>query len=103
MKLKYALAAASMLALGFASTASAEVDAKAAQALVKAEKCAKCHDVEKDKKGPSFKSVAAKYKGKADADATLAKFLSTGPNDHSVVSKGDAAAIKNLAAWILSH
>lgn len=103
MKLKYALAAASILAVGFAGTASAEVDAKAAQALAKAEKCTKCHDAEKDKKGPSFKSVAAKYKGKADAEAALVKFLSTGPNDHAAVSKADAAATKNLAAWILSH
>jgi cytochrome c len=103
MKLKYALAAASIMAVGFAGTASAEVDAKAAQALAKAEKCTKCHDAEKDKKGPSFKSVAAKYKGKADAEAALVKFLSTGPNDHAAVSKGDAAATKTMAAWILSH
>ncbi len=103
MKLKHALAIASILTMGLAGTAAAEVDAKAAQALAKAEKCTKCHDVEKDKKGPSFKSLAAKYKGKADAVATMTKFLQTGPNDHAAISKGDEAAIKNLAAWILAQ
>jgi len=101
MSIKIALAAASICVFGLVGTASAAPDAAAAEATVKAEKCAKCHDVAKDKKGPSFKTTAAKYKGKADAEATLTKFLSTGPDDHATVK--DAKAAKNLAGWILAQ
>ena len=36
-----------------------------------------CHDVATKKIGPSFKDIAAKYKGKADAEATLVTKLET--------------------------
>ena len=43
----------------------------ASEELAKKDGCMGCHDVSAKKMGPSFKSVAAKYKGKADADVIV--------------------------------
>ena len=39
------------------------------EALAKSSGCLNCHAVDAKKMGPSFKETAAKYKGKADAQA----------------------------------
>lgn len=97
-------------AFGLATPAFA-ADAAAAQALLKKNECTKCHSVDKDKKGPSYKKVAAKYKGKADAEASLQKNLTTNPKvklddgteeEHKAL-KADAAAIKNVIEWVLAQ
>src|SRR3970282_2085646 len=41
--------------------------------------CLKCPSVSAKKEGPPFKETAAKYKGKADAEAALFKHLTTNP------------------------
>ena len=46
-------------------------DADAANKMAKDNGCTKCHSVDKTKKGPAFQKTAAKYKGKADAEAKL--------------------------------
>lgn len=104
------LSAVAVAALGLASPSFA-ADAAAAQALLKKNECTKCHAVDKDKKGPAYKKVAAKYKGKADAEATLIKQMTTSPKvklddgteeEHKAL-KADAAAVKNVAQWILEQ
>jgi cytochrome c len=94
-----------------APVASAAVDAAAAQALAKESECFKCHTVDKTKKGPSYKKISAKYKGKADAEAKLIKHMTSGPKvkledgseeDHKIIETKDQAEIKNLVGWILS-
>jgi len=91
---------------------AADFDAKAAEALAKDSECFKCHTVDKTKKGPSYKKIAAKYKGKADAEAKVIKQMTTGPKvkledgseeDHAIVDTKDEAKMKNLARWILSQ
>jgi cytochrome c len=93
------------------ATPSFAADAAAAQALLKKAECTKCHAVDKDKKGPSYKKIAAKYKGKADAEKSLEKNLTTNPKvklddgteeEHKAL-KADAAAMKNLIEWILAQ
>jgi cytochrome c len=92
-------------------TVAADVDAKAAQALAKANGCLACHAVDKTKKGPSYKNVAAKYKGKADGEDRLIQFVTTGPKiklgggeeQHPIVETKDPKQLKNLASWILSQ
>jgi cytochrome c len=99
------------LALGFATPALA-VDAEAAQALAKKNECSKCHAIDKDKKGPSYKSIAAKYKGKPEGEDKAIKNMTTAPKvklddgteeEHKVINTKDTAAIKNLAQWILAQ
>jgi|ERR1035437_5754885 cytochrome c len=95
------------------STASlAAVDEEAAKATAKRNDCFKCHAVDKTKKGPSYKSVAEKYKGKADGEEKILKNITTGPKvkledgteeDHKIIDTKDKAEIKNLIDWILSR
>jgi len=54
--------------------------ANAQEALAKSSGCMNCHDVSAKKMGPAFKEIATKYKGKADAAATVEAKL-TGPRD----------------------
>ena len=78
-------------------------DADAAQALAKKSNCMKCHSVSAKKEGPSFKDVAAKYKGQADAEQKLITHLTTKPDVHANVKTKDANEVKNLVQWILSQ
>jgi len=102
---------AAALVLGAATPALA-VDADAAQALAKKNDCFKCHAIDKDKKGPSYKKIAAKYKGKADGEDKAIKNMTTNPKvklddgteeEHKAVNTKDPAALKNLAQWILAQ
>ena len=100
----------------FALTALAPVhaagDADAAQELMKSNKCTKCHSADKSKSGPSLKSIAAKYKGKADGEEKVIKNITTGAKvklddgseeEHTIIKTKDPAQLKNLAQWILSQ
>jgi cytochrome c len=96
-------------ACAFVLPASAAVDADAANKVLKDNGCTKCHSADKEKKGPSFKKTAAKYKGKADAEAVLTKFLTSSPmvkiegteEEHKALK--DAGAAKNLIQFILAQ
>jgi cytochrome c len=91
---------------------AADFDADAANALAKKNDCFKCHAIDKTKKGPSYKKVAAKYKGKPDGVEKLIKNFTTGPKvklddgteeDHKIIDTKDPKALTNLANWILSQ
>jgi cytochrome c len=83
--------------LAFSGSALAQ-DAKAGEGAVKSGGCLKCHSVSAEKDGPAYKAVAAKYKGQADAQAKLTKFIS----GHQGGAKlGDKA--KDAAAYVLSR
>ena len=95
---------------GVVTTAGA-VDVEAAKGLARESNCFKCHGVEKKKEGPAWKEVAAKYRDKPDAEATLTKHITTGPKvkfpdgheeDHTIVKSKNPDEIKNLVDWILS-
>jgi cytochrome c len=103
---------ATALAFALNPAAVLAVDESAAEELAKAGKCFRCHSVDKAKKAPSYKRIAAKYKGKADAEATMLKHLSGnkivkvedgGDEDHDPPPAKDAADLKNLVQWILSR
>jgi len=88
---------------------SAPVLADDGAALAKKHNCMMCHSVDKKAVGPSFKSVAAKYKGDEGAAAKLADKVRKGgsgsfgsspmPATASKVSDDD---IKAIVAWVLS-
>ncbi|MEJ8837321.1 c-type cytochrome [Ramlibacter sp. AN1133] len=111
MKLKTCAAAAAVLC-AFALPATAGVDTDAAVKLTKDNGCTKCHSVDKAKKGPAYQKVAAKYKGKADAEAKLVEFVTKSPKvklddgseeEHKAVATKDTAQIKNLVQWVLAQ
>ena len=90
-----ALTLAASITLVAAGTASAQ------EALAKSSGCLNCHAVDTKKVGPSFKDIAAKYKGKADAEATLVAAVSQGKGHPAV--KASADDVKSLIKWILSQ
>lgn len=103
--------AVALMGLGNSAQA-AEVDADAANKLARRNDCFKCHAIDKTKKGPSYKKIAAKYKGKADGEEKAIKNMTTGPKvkledgteeDHKVIDTKDAKELQNLAQWILSR
>lgn len=106
------LAAVATCALSIAINSDAlAADAAAAQALARQSNCFKCHAVDKKKEAPAWKEVAAKYKGKADAEAKLIKHITSGPKvkfedgheeDHPVVKSKNPDDVKNLVDWLLS-
>lgn len=114
MKIRLFAAALTMAvsALFAAGTAVAAPDADAAQALMKKSGCTKCHAIEKSKKGPSYQKVAAKWKGKPEAEAKLIDNITKAPKvklddgteeEHKIVDSKDMKEIKNLIAWILAQ
>jgi len=74
--------------------------ASAQQELAQKNGCLNCHAADTKKIGPSFKDIAAKYKGKADAEAKLVEELSTGKGHPAV--KASADDVKSLVKWVLS-
>jgi cytochrome c len=108
-KLKISLVAFASLAM--ASSAAFALDDAARETLMKDSKCFKCHAVDKKKDGPAFKEVAAKYKGKADAEQKLYTHVTTGPKikiddkeeEHVKIKSTNEADIKAVVAWILSR
>ena len=111
LSLTAALGAAAFSLMAMAP-AHAAIDADAAQALAKKNDCFKCHAVDKTKKGPSLKKIAAKYKGKPDGQEKAIKNMTTGPKvkledgteeEHKIIDTKDTAQLKNLAHWILSQ
>jgi cytochrome c len=106
------LLAAAAAAFAFSVPPAAAVDADAAVKLTKESGCTKCHSIDKDKKGPAYQKMAAKYKGKADGEAKLIDVVTKSPKvkmddgseeEHKAVKTKDAAQIKNLAQWILAQ
>jgi cytochrome c len=109
---RLALAISSAALFSLSSTAGAAVDADAAQALMKKNDCTKCHAVDKTKKGPSLKKIAAKFKGKeAEGAKEMLKQITTGPKvkledgseeNHKIIETKDQGELDNLIQWILS-
>lgn len=93
------------------SAPASAADEAAAKALMKKEKCTKCHDIEKKKKGPAYKKLAAKYADKrAEGEEKMRKNLTTNPKvkledgteEEHKAPKLSEAELKNMIEWILS-
>ena len=94
-----------VLAAGLSCLASTSF---ANEALARKNDCLGCHSVATKLVGPTYKDVAAKYAGQADAQAVLAQSIRNGSVGkwgelpmpaHPKISDAD---IKKLASWILS-
>ena len=99
-KLPTLLAATALFAIAGAAVAGPGED------LIAANKCNKCHTEKTTKKGPSFASLAAKYKNDAGAADKLFAELKKGgkvgdEDDHKKVEASDAD-IKAAVAVVLS-
>jgi cytochrome c len=100
------------VALAGIAPVHAAVDAAAAQALAKKNDCFKCHAIDKTKKGPSYKKIAAKFKEKKLGEKDAIKQMTEGykvkledgtEEDHKIIDTKDPKALSNLAQWIMSQ
>lgn len=64
--------------------------------------CGTCHALDAKKMGPSYKDIAAKYKGNADAEKTLVAKLVEGKGPHGKIKGKDADAAAAVK-WILAQ
>ena len=100
---RYLALIAALAAGAFVSTPSF-----ADMALATAKNCTSCHAVEKKVLGPSYKEVAAKYAGQADAVEKLsAKIMkggagAWGPVPMPANAQVSADEAKKLVSWILT-
>lgn len=102
--MKAVVTVAAAVALGALFVAPVHAD----EALAKSKNCMACHAVDKKLVGPSYKDIAAKYAGQADAVAMLASKVKKGgsgvwgpvpmPPNPQV---SDAEATK-LVEWVLA-
>lgn len=103
MKLKRTLLTIASVVATWAVCSPAMADLQ----LATAKNCMACHAVDKKLVGPSYKEVAAKYAGQADAVAKLeAKVLKGGsgvwgPVPMPANAQVTPAEAKQLVAWIL--
>jgi len=88
------VAVAAGLAVAGAANAAGEAD------LAQKSGCMNCHAVDTKKMGPAFKDIAAKYKGKADAEAKLVAALDSGKGHPK--AKSTPEENKTLVKWVLS-
>ncbi len=99
-----AIYVATMIAVGLGVSGQVLAD----EALAKAKNCMSCHAVDKKLVGPSYKDVAAKYKGDAGAAEALATKVKAGgkgvwgqiPMPPNNITPGEA---KKLVSWVLSQ
>ena len=102
-----------LFALSAMAPAHAAVDVEAAKALAKSNDCLKCHAADKDKKGPSMKKIADKYRSKHDegiekaiknmTEGKKVKLSDGTEEDHKIIDTKNPAELKNMAEWYLSH
>lgn len=90
------------------SAPASAFDAAAAKALASKSACMACHAVDRKLVGPSYKDVAAKHKGQADAlEKVAARIKSGGSGMYGPVPMPAQPNLKDdelklLAAWILA-
>ncbi|MBV7536779.1 c-type cytochrome [Duganella sp. sic0402] len=112
MKSIIKLSALLLLASSALASVNAYADDAETEALLRKNGCFKCHAVDKTKKGPSYKKVAGKYKGKADGEEHIVKQITSGPTvkledgteeEHKIIDTKDPAKLKSVAQWILTR
>ncbi len=91
-----------------ATSGTLALDAAAAKALASKSACLACHAADKKLVGPSYKDVAAKHQGQADAaEKVAARIKSGGSGMYGPVPMPPQPGLKDdelklLAAWVLA-
>ena len=103
--MKRILVAISTLAIGVAVSTPAMADL----ALATAKNCMACHAADKKLVGPSYKEIAAKYAGQADAVEKLSNKVikggtgAWGPVPMPANAQVSADEAKKLVTWIMTQ
>jgi cytochrome c len=91
--------AVSAAAIALAVAGAAQAQGKA-EDLMKANGCLNCHAADTKKVGPSFKDIAARFKGKADAEKMLVAQLKDGKGHPAI--KASEAEITTMVKAVLA-
>ena len=93
----------------FVAAQANAVDAAAAQALAQKSGCLACHSIDKKVLGPSYKDVAAKYKGDKTAEAKMIEKVKKGGSGvwgpmpmPAMGGQVKDADITTVVQWVLS-
>jgi cytochrome c len=95
--------------LFLAVPAVAQVDP---EAVFKENDCHKCHNATKEKKGPSLKKIAAKYKEKKLDEKEAIKHMTSGKKvkledgteeEHKIIDTKDVKVQTAVAKWMLDR
>jgi len=86
---------------GIIAVAAGAAFAQSGGDVVKSKGCLNCHAVDTKKMGPSFKDIAAKYKGDAGAADKLTTKLKDGQGHGKVAAP--EADIKAAVGYVLSQ
>jgi cytochrome c len=73
--------------------------------------CFKCHAIDKEKDGPTYKAIAEKYNKEADGATKMLEHLTSEPTvevkgkeqKHKMLKTDDEAEIKAVIQWILAQ
>jgi cytochrome c len=84
-----------------AVTMCATYGAAASEQLAKSNGCLNCHAMDTKKVGPSIKDMAAKLKGKPDAQQAAVTKLTEGKGHPK--SKASPADAKEIVAWMANQ
>jgi cytochrome c len=87
-------AAAALTLAGAASAAPSAAD------LLKSKGCMNCHSADTKKMGPSWKDIAAKHKGSADAVDKIAAAIKDGKGHPK--STATEAEIKSMVTYVVT-
>lgn len=100
-----------LIAIGVPASAQPAVDHEAAERLLKRNDCFKCHAIDKDKKAPAYKKVAARLRARSYGADYVIRHVTTGPQvrledgteeTHRIIDTRDPAELDNLARWLLA-
>lgn len=98
-----------MIAAGLLGLTAQTVIAADGSALAQKGGCVACHSVDKKILGPTFKDIAAKYKGQKDAEDVLVKKVKVGGSGvwgpmpmPANAGKFTDDEFKTVVGWILS-
>jgi len=102
---------AALLACAVSAAGAQQADVAAAEQLLNTNRCSKCHSADRQKDGPSYKKIAATYKGQKDAEEKLVKHMTSSPmvsidgikEEHPNIKSSDPNAIRNVARYLLSR
>jgi cytochrome c551/c552 len=98
--------------VAMSAVAKTSVDADAAITLARSAHCTRCHGEVKEKRGPTFKSVAESYKSKVDGETALYEHIAESPGTElkdgkvrvrRAIQNRTPDQVRNLAAWILNR
>lgn len=104
--------AAAAFALSLSLPASAAMSEADVEPFLKKAGCFKCHAIDKTKKGPSYKKIGEKYKGKPEGEEKIVKNLTTSPKvkledgteeEHKQLEVKDKEDLKVVTKWLLSR